>query len=39
MAGAFSEVRDMIAQGGDRDELRQVLGRQMKAYTDKTPKS
>ena len=39
MGGAFSEVRDMIEKGGDRDELRRVLGRQMKAYTDKKPKS
>ena len=37
MRGAFSKTRDLIAKGGDRDELRRVLGRQMKAYTDKKP--
>ena len=35
MAGAFTQVREMIAQGGDRDELRKVLGSKMKAYTEK----
>ncbi|MDP6787827.1 MAG: hypothetical protein QGI13_11935 [Rhodospirillales bacterium] len=35
MRGAFTKVRDMIAEGADREELRQVLGAQMKAYTDK----
>jgi hypothetical protein len=35
MAGAFTKVREMIAEDGDRDELRRVLGAQMKAYTEK----
>jgi 4-hydroxy-4-methyl-2-oxoglutarate aldolase len=35
MRGAFTKVRDMVAEGGDRDELRRVLGAQMKAYTNK----